>query len=347
MAYLHHYKVVYYCTSFIIPGLAFFFFPILAILFHFYVCPKINKKPTDSKRENNLIGAEFEFQESIEYKEIEVSEGCCRSCADILLHLTIGTSQFFFGSTTIQLKDKIFYKERCIKIGRRYYELSFGTLLPLVWSNACVLASLTAVFFAYFIVKETSTCDESIDCFLADESNTTRITDCSMFNKQRIQVKCYEITFQFLYAFSFIGGLLKFVPILFKAVIVLFLTRLSEQTKCIKCLRCLNVGVVLFFIGGFIIFSILLFMHPTHWFILDTIQMHLTMKRIGLGMATLAQIGAIFIYPWHKLNKNIIEQIDLKISREKQEEQIRNRRSHDQDQLKFKPNYESTTQFEK
>ena len=117
-------------------------------------------------------------------------ECACSTCfPEFLLKLTIGISQFLFGSTSIQLKDKISYKERCIKIGSQYYKLSLWTLLPLAWSNACVLASLVAVFFAFFVIKETDSCDESLDCFLTDESDTTRITDCSMYVKEENKSK--------------------------------------------------------------------------------------------------------------------------------------------------------------
>ena len=328
---LHYYKVFYYCISFIAPGVAFIFFPVLAAIIHLkYLFDKKKPKPkptesdgepTESDGANNPIFRDHNnSREGYEAIGNNDSDSCCCSwncCAEGLLKLTIGTSQFFFGSTTVQLKDKISYNDHkhCLKIGNRYYELSFWTLLPLAWSNACVLASLTAVFFAYFIIKETDNCDESLDCFVADESNTTRITDCSTYDELRIKVKCYEISsLQFLYAFSFIGGLLKFVPILFKLVIFCFLSEKSKYktTKCRILLFLVNIVAVLSFLVGFILFLILLFKHPTSKPALDFVQINTTMKRLGLGMSILAQVVSIFLYPWYILNGYIIKQKDLK-----------------------------------
>ena len=99
-----------------------------------------------------------------------------------------------------------------------------------------MLASLTAVFCGFFVIKETTNCDERIDCFIADESDTRRITDCALFDEQRIKVKCYELSsLMVLYALSFIGGLLKFVPIIFKAVILLYLSDCKGCTLMCTC----------------------------------------------------------------------------------------------------------------
>ena len=328
---LHCYKVIYYCSSFIPPGFAFIVFPIIAIILHCCLSPKINKTPTERSGDgnDNFIGRELEdsFQR---FRYININnnnrDGCCswNSIAEFLLKLTIGTSQFFFGPTTIKLKDTIFYNERCIKIGNEYYKLSLYTLLPLVWCNACVLASSIAVFFAYCIIRETDNCDESLDCFIADESDTTRITNCSMFDMQRIKVKCYEVHFQPIYALSFIGGLLKFVPILLKAVVLIFQNEKCKQSKCRNCLCCVEIATVLSVLtGGFIFFCILLFMHDRHLYF---IQLKMTMKQLGLSMAVTAQISAIFIYPWRTFINNgyVIEQINLKRIPDEQMEQIRN-----------------------
>ena len=48
----------------------------------------------------------------------------------------------------------------------------------------------------------------------------------------------------------------------------------------------------------------------------------MSMKRVGLGMAVITQFGALFMYPWHTLNKYVIEQINLKISPYEQENKI-------------------------
>ena len=319
---LHFYKVLYYCTSFILPGLVFLFFPIIAITCHRLLIPKENPKPTES------TSIKRSGYEKIDNNN---SDGCSCSCVELLVKLTIGTSQFFFGSTTIKLKDKykISYKEHCIKIGRRYYKLSLETLLPLVWSNACVLASLIAVFCAYFIIEETNNCDESRDCFLADESNTARITNCSTIFEKRVKVKCYKVYFQPFYALAFMGGLLKFVPILFRAVISIFLNKSCKKSNnpcclCIveimKIMKIISFLVILLLVLGF--FCALLFKHPINSPGLDFIQLNMTMKRLGLSMAVTAQISAIFIYPWHTLNEYVIEEIDLKIICNEQKEKI-------------------------
>ena len=326
---LHFYKVLYYCTSFIPAGLAFLFFPIIAIISHCCLAPKINKKPTDSDK-NELIGCEFEFKKlkdlvcdniDCECKKHTCCNNCkCDNCltffGDLLLNITIATSQFFFGATNIQLKDKISYKERCIKIGRGYYKLSLWTLLPLAWSNACMLASLIAVFCAFFIIKETDSCDESLDCFLADESDTTRITDCSMIIEQRVQVKCYEIThLQVLYALSFIGGLLKFVPILFKVVILFYVNTLYKKYKCCLCCLCfVNMAVIPLFIIVFGAWLPMLFMSPGKFYRLRhpySAYIQSNMKRLGLIMALIALVGSLFLYPWYTLHENRMEQNEL------------------------------------
>ena len=322
---LKFYKTLYYCTSFILPGLSFFVFPILAIICHCCLSPKINKKPTESNREDNFIGREkcdciSCDNLSVRNCKCELPTGTCEDilnrCADFLLNLTIVTSQFLFGPTAIKLKDKISYNERCIKIGSQYYKLSLWTLLPLAWSNACVLSSLIAVFCAFSIIKETNYCDESVDCFLADESNKVRITNCSMFidHEKRIKVKCYEISFRLLHALSFIGGLLKFVPILFKAVSLIFLNKQSKKTKCKCCLCCVNITVVPLTLSAFTFLLVLLFLYPEHnlFFAFIQIRLIMTMKRIGLYMSIVAQVGSIFLYPWFTLQEQVIEQVGLK-----------------------------------
>ena len=326
---LHYYKVIYYYISFIPPGLAFIVFPSLAIMLHCCLSPKMNKKPTESDGDDNLIHCEFEICiHRFKYDKMNNSSySCCRNCAEFLLNLTIATSQFLFGVTNVQLKDKISYKERCIKIGRGYYKLSLYTLLPLVWCNACVLASLIAVFCAFFIFKETNSCDESLDCFLADESDTRRITNCSMFDMQRKKVKCYEVYFQPFYALVFIGGLLKFVPILFRATILLFINELCKKTNCTirKRLDIIKITLILIILLGILaLFFALLFNHPIHAPGLDFIQLIMPMKKLGLFMAVIAQILAIFMYPWLTLIKNgyVIKQIDLKIILDEHKDQI-------------------------
>ena len=345
---LHYYKVIYYCISFIPPGLAFIVFPSLAIMLHCCLSPKMNKKPTESDGDDNLIHCEFEkCIHRFKYDKMNNSSySCCRNCAEFLLNLTIATSQFLFGVTNVQLKDKISYKERCVKIGRGYYKLSFYTLLPLVWCNACVLASLIAVFCAFSIFKETNNCDKSLDCFLADESDTRRITNCSMFHMQRKKVKCYEVYFQPLYALVFIGGLLKFVPILFRATILLFLNEFCKKINCRKhrenvhfttfgklmfyikrpcSLEIIKIILILIILSGiFVLFCLLLFKHPIHAPGLDFIQVIMPLKKLGLSMAVIAQILAIFIYPWLTLIKNgyVIKQIDLKIILDEHKDQI-------------------------
>ena len=346
---LHFYKVLYNCISFILPGLAFLFFPIIAITCHCLLISKKNPKPTESTSDGNthtsIKRSEYEEIDDNNSDDCSCSCSCSCSCVELLVKLTIGTSQFFFGPTTIKLKDKykISYKEHCIKIGRRYYKLSLETLLPLVWSNACVLASLIAVFFAYFIIEETNNCDESLDCFLADESNTARITNCSMIFEKRVKVKCYEVYFQPLYALAFMGGLLKFVPILFRAVISIFLNKSCKKSdkpckksnerckkskkacslcciKIMKIVKIISFLVILLLVLGFC--CALLFKHPINLAGLDYIQLNVTMKRLGLSMAVTAQISAIFIYPWHTLNEYVIEEIDLKIICNEQKEKI-------------------------
>ena len=319
-------KKLYYCTSFILPGLSFFVFPILAIICHCCLSPKINKKPTDSNGEDNPIGCEIKCN-CKDKVSCDIPKCNCKCelptctcddilnrCADILLNITIVTSQFLFGSTTIKLKDKISYNQRCIKIGSQYYKLSLWTFLPLAWSNACVLSSLIAVFCAFCIIKESNYCDESIDCFLANEINTARITNCSMILEKRIKVKCYEISFQLLYALSFIGGLLKFVPILFKVAVLIFLNKQSKKRKCKCCLCCVNIIVVPSTLLAFASLLLLLFLYPEHNSILAFIQISLivTMKKVGLYMSIVAQVGSIFLYPWFTLQKQVIEQVGLK-----------------------------------
>ena len=322
-------KKIYYCTSFILPGLSFFLFPILAIICHCCLSPKINKKPTESNREDNFIGREkCKYNcNCISCDNLSVRNCKCElptctrddilnRCADILLNLTIATSQFLFGPTTIKLKDKTSYNQRCIKIGKQYYKLSLWTLFPLAWSNACVLSSLIAVFCAFCIIKETNYCDESVDCFLANENNTARITNCSMIFEKRIKVKCYKISFQFFYALSFIGGLLKFVPILFKAVSLIFLNKQSKKRKCKCCLCCMNIIVVPSTLLAFAFLLVLLFLYPERNAGLAFIQTNIimTMKRVGLYMSIIAQVGSIFLYPWFTLQKQVIEQVGLKTS---------------------------------
>ena len=333
---LHFYKVLYNCISFILPGLAFLLFPIIAITCHCFLISKKDPKPTESTSIGNTrTSVKRSGYEEIDNNNSDGSRSSCScrsSCVELLVKLTIGTSQFFFGSTTIKLKDKykISYKEHCIKIGRRYYKLSLKTLLPLVWSNACVLASLIAVFCAYFIIEETNNCDESLDCFLADESNTARITNCSMIFEKRVKVKCYEVYFQPLYALAFMGGLLKFVPILFRAVISIFLNKSCKKSDNPCCLCLQIVKIILFLVILLLVLGFscaLLFKHPINLAGLDFIQLNTTMKRLGLSMAVTAQISAIFIYPWHTLNKYVIEEIDLKIICNEQEEKIRNHHS--------------------
>ena len=333
---LEFYKRLYYCTSFILPGLLFFLFPIFAIICHCCLSPKINKKPTESVGDN-FVGCEKWNREDNKFKKCcDTLRDCKRNCscectcncgdilncfclAECLLNLTIAISQFLFGATNVQLKDKISYKERCIKIGSRYYELSLYTLLPLVWSNACVLVSLIAVFCAFTVIKETDSCDESLDCFLADESDKTKITDCSMIREQRIKVKCFEISrLQFFYALSFIGGLLKFEPIIFKAVIFFYLNKLSEKSKCCRIfLFLVNASVILLFIAAFGVWSVVLFMSPGQYhrlrhFFFAFLQS--IMKRLGLVMALVAQVGSMFLYPWQTLHEKRIMQKDLKTS---------------------------------
>ena len=324
---LHFYKVLYYCTSFIPAGVGFFVFPSLALILHCCLCPLIDENPRERNVAPDLIGCQLKdsCNESQLCTKTRLNCICninCR-CTNALLSLTIGTSQFLFGSTTIKLRDKISYKKRCIKIGRRYYKLSLWTLLPLVWSNACVLASLTAVFCGFFVIKETTNCDERIDCFIADESDTRRITDCALFDEQRIKVKCYELSsLMVLYALSFIGGLLKFVPIIFKAVILLYLSDCEGCTCNCKYrnyyLLCVNYTVILILLTiGFGSSLALLFMSPQKFNFLRTpffVFVQMNMKRLGLFMSIIAQCGSIFLYPWFTLRRQVITQAELKVS---------------------------------
>ena len=59
----------------------------------------------------------------------------------LYLQMTIFTSQFIFGSTSFELKDKIWYTQRCIKIGRRYIKLSIWSLYPLFNYNVATIHS--------------------------------------------------------------------------------------------------------------------------------------------------------------------------------------------------------------
>ena len=147
--------------------------------------------------------------------------------------MTIFTSQFLFGPTSVELKDKIWYRQCCIKIGRRYFKLSSWLLVPFILYNLVTIAVLLIFAIKFVVLQETYICDARHDCFIDDENNHTKITDCSEY--KGINVVCYMVEFRPAFVISLLGGFLKIVPpLVFKLTTGFYLNLLRYQKWWLK-----------------------------------------------------------------------------------------------------------------
>ena len=77
-----------------------------------------------------------------------------------------------------------------------------------------------------------------------------------------------------------------------------------------------NSGVILIILALLLsVLLVLLFMNPHKYIFLQEPFLAFAqknMKKLGLGMSIIAQIGCIFLYPWYTLQRYVIKQVDLK-----------------------------------
>ena len=218
---------------------------------------------------------------------------CPEKFAELMLRLTIAISQFLYGSTSVKLKDKISYNYRCIKIGNRYFRLSFLALLPFVCSNALTIGSLAYMAMNYLVLHKTYVCNENIDCFLADNSNNTRITDCSMY--EGIEVVCYTFEFRGSFVLALIGGIIKIVPpISFQLATTFYLVLLKNCHGCLKIL--VNVGLLFVAV---LLFNIMIIVSCIKKFENFFLKSEVRVFQIS---ATIMIFLGIFLFPWYILD---------------------------------------------
>ena len=202
---LHYYENIAIYTS-VTAMLAFLFMFTFGVSLYYCLSPYMKKIPSEEDDEEDVT---YEERESIKRCRCYTKK-CLEMLAELMLRLTIATSQFLYGSNSVKLKDKISYRYRCIKIGNRYFRLSFLALFPFVVCNTSTIACLALMAISFSMIRVTYVCNENIDCFLANGSNNTRITDCSMY--EGIEVVCYTYGFQESFVLGLIGGVIKIVP---------------------------------------------------------------------------------------------------------------------------------------
>ena len=106
-----------------------------------------------------------------------------------------------------------------------------------MWSNACTIGILLHVALNFLVISETFNCDESRDCFQRDGTtiNSTRITDCSIYDANGIGVVCYTLEFRGAIVLALIGGYIKIVPpIFFKVATTIHLVLLKNINGYLK-----------------------------------------------------------------------------------------------------------------
>ncbi len=111
-----------------------------------------------------------------------------------------------------------------------------------------ILPYVMLVFWDVFLFDQTSTCDNSIDCFVG----TVRVNNCSLYNKNPYIV-CYNLAFSFGTGFAALGGLVTAFRLLLKFIVKVNLTIYNKiPLKCYRVFRPVVtiVSAALFFVGG-------------------------------------------------------------------------------------------------
>ena len=222
---------------------------------------------------------------------------------ELNLQMTIFTSQFLFGATSVELKDKIWYTQRCIKIGRRYFKLSAWSLVPLVMYNVTTITILLIFTIVFAALQTTDKCDQSLDCFLDDVNNHAKITNCSEYKDGEVIVICYKVSFQPLLVISFLGGFLRIVPpFVFKLTTAIYLVLLRHQPLWLK--------IIINILQSIVIFGCLI--------LVISINAINTEKQIYQFVTTYLLFGIFLCFPWYYIDikkigeKVILMQADVK-----------------------------------
>ena len=307
-----YYQKIIYLTVFIPIGVSYF----VSFVGMFLFC--ILSEHVIKERSNEASSSNFECEKkennrpecSCSDEENRCSFCCCycysnntfyicyirnllAKLAELYLQMTIFTSQFLFGPTSVELKDKIWYTERCIKIGRRYFKLSSWSLTPLVFYNLNTIFGLLMLTFRLVVLHETYICDSSLDCFLFDENNT-KITDCSEYND--VEVVCYTIEFRPVFVISLVGGFLRIVPpLFFKLTTAFYLDLLRYQSPLLKVAIHSLQG--LFVLVCFLVIIIDLF---------DVIT--ITEQRSFESLATFLIVWTFTSFPWYVVDSKCAKQ---------------------------------------
>ena len=308
-----YYKKIIYLTVFIPMGVGYFVSFIGMFLYRF-LSKYIIKEKSNEASSSNFDCKKKENRPECSCSDEENRCSCCCCCcycypkktfyicyiknllaklAELYLQMTIFTSQFLFGPTSVELKDKVWYTERCIKIGRRYFKLSHWSLYPLVIYNLNTIFGLLILTFHLVVLHETYICDSSLDCFLFDEDNT-KITDCSEYNN--VEVVCYTIEFRPVFVISLVGGFLRIVPpLVFKLTTAFYLDLLRYQSSWLKVAINLLQGLVV--LVCFIVISIDLF---------DVIT--ITEKRSFESFATFYTVLTFTSFPWYVVDSKCVKE---------------------------------------
>lgn len=168
-----------------------------------------------------------------------------------LYWITVKIAQYLYGIKSVQWKEnKLKYRYRCLKINGNYYELGFGSILPIVWCNINVLGLLLAAFIAFVVqVQTTYTCTTELDCFNTtgyeppNFTTPTLIDDCFLFNDTD-NVICFEVSYEFATALGLVGGFLLTVPRLAFGILTFIHNKLiiekskKQEVNCACSCKC-------------------------------------------------------------------------------------------------------------
>lgn len=191
---------------------------------------------------------------------IQVTEkfSCCTSLTETNLPgrtLILGVLRLIYGH---EIKE-------CEKPNKTYiYTISdrcvHPVILVILFFVAVFIHCCTAVpLWCEFFIEESNHCDEHMDCFALNGTNTLEIEEgpqplqnCSSYELQNYTIHCFRFSFDYASAIGEAGGVLVMWRLVMSIQAVLWIGALSQKARCyvvaVVAVVVLNVFVVVSFI---------------------------------------------------------------------------------------------------